>query len=183
MDVFEAIQQRISIRAYTSKPVEREKIEKILEAGRLAPSARNVEPWHFIAVTNAEKRKALSKGVYAKFVAQSPLVIVACGDKKASDDWYAVDVSLAVENMVLTAISEGLGTCCVGSFNEKDVKETLKIPDNYEVIVMIAIGYAGEKLDLSSKLLHLVRSRKTLSEVCSEETFGNKLIPQKIHED
>jgi nitroreductase len=71
----------------------------------------------------------------------------------------------------------------VGSFNEKDVKETLKIPENYEVIVMITVGYAAEKLDLSSKLLHLVRSRKTVNEVCSEETFGNKLIPQKVHED
>ena len=179
MDVFEAIQQRKSIRAYTDKPVEREKIEKILEAGRLAPSARNVEPWHFIAVTDKETRKALSKGIYAKFVAQSPLVIVACGDKKASDDWYAVDVSLAVENMVLAATGEGLATCCVGSFNEKDVKELLQIPENYEVIVMVAVGYAVEKLDLSSKLLHLVRSRKTLSEVASEETFGKKFVPQK----
>jgi nitroreductase len=183
MDVFEAIQERRSIRAYTDKPVEREKMEKILEAGRLAPSARNSEPWHFIVVTNAEKRKALSKGLYAKFVSQAPLVIVACGDKKASADWYAVDVSLAVENMVLTAINEGLGTCCVGSFNEKEVMKLLKIPDNYEVIVMLTIGYAGEKLDLSSKLLHLVRSRKTLSEVASEETFSKALVPKKVLED
>jgi len=183
MDVFEAIQERRSIRSYTDKPVEREKIEKILEAGRLAPSARNSEPWHFIVVTNAEKRKALSKGLYAKFVSHAPLVIVACGDKKASADWYAVDVSLAVENMILTAINEGLGTCCVGSFSEKDIMEILKIPDNYEVIVMLVIGYAREKLDLSSKLLHLVRSRKTISEVASEETFGKALVPKKVLED
>jgi nitroreductase len=183
VDVFEAIQERRSIRSYIDKPIEREKMEKILEAARLAPSARNTEPWHFIAVTNAEKRKALSKGLYAKFVAQAPLVIVACGDKKASSDWYAVDVSLAVENMVLTAISEGLGTCCVGSFNEREVKELLKIPNNYEVIVMLTIGYAGEKLDLSSKLLRLVRSRKTLSEVASEDVFGKPLVPQKVCED
>jgi nitroreductase len=183
MDVFEAIQERRSIRTYTDKPVEREKIEKILEAGRLAPSARNSEPWHFIVVTNAEKRKTFSKGLNAKFVSQAPSVIVACGDKKASADWYAVDVSLAVENMILTAINKGLGTCCVGSFNEKDVMEILKIPDNYEIIVMLAIGYAGEKLDLSSKLLRLVRSRKTLSEVASEETFGKALVPKKVLED
>jgi nitroreductase len=182
MDVFEAVQERRSIRAYQDKLVPREKMEKILEAGRLAPSARNVEPWHFIAVTDKEKREALSKGLYAKFLAQSPLVIVACGDKKASSDWYAIDVALALENMVLTAVSEGLGTCCVGSFNEKDVKEVLKVPDNFEVLVMLAIGYAREKLDLSSKVLHLMRSRKTLSEVASEETFGNPLVPQKVEE-
>ena len=126
MDVFEAVQERRSIRAYEDKPVEREKLEKILEAGRLAPSARNTEPWHFIAVTDKEKRKTLSKGKFAKFLTQAPLVIVACGDKKASPDWYAIDVSLAVENMVLTAVSEGLGTCCVGSFDEKEVRKRLK---------------------------------------------------------
>jgi nitroreductase len=63
-------------------------------------------------------------------------VIVACSDKKASPDWYAIDVALAMENMVLTAVSEGLGTCCVGSFNKKDIKTTLKIPEKFEVLVM-----------------------------------------------
>jgi nitroreductase len=179
MDVFEAVKARRSIRAYTNKAVPREVLEKILEAGRLAPSARNVEPGHFIAVTDEKKRKALAKGVFAKFVAQAPLVIVTCGDRKASSDWYAVDVSLAVENMILTAVSEGLGTCCVGSFDEQDVKSELKIPDNYEVIVMLTVGYAAEKLDLTSKMLNLVRERKTLSEVCSEEEFGKRLVPKK----
>lgn len=68
MDVFEAIQERRSIRRYEDKPVEREKMEKILEAGRLAPSAKNVEPWHFIAVTDLSKRKVLSGGTWAKFL-------------------------------------------------------------------------------------------------------------------
>jgi nitroreductase len=182
MDVFEAIQERRSIRSYTSQPVEREKMEKILEAARLAPSAKNGEPWHFIAVTNPDKRRALSGGTWAKFLTQSPLVIVACGDKKASPDWYAIDVALAVENMVLTAVSLGLGTCCVGSFTEKDIKTALKIPENFEVLVMVAIGYPSDKVDLSSKLLNLVRTRKSLSEVASEEEFGKHLIPQKIQE-
>jgi nitroreductase len=179
MDTYEAIQERKSIRAYQDKPVPRELIEKILETGRLAPSAVNYEPWHFISVTNTEKRKTLSKGLYAKFIAQAPLAIVVCGDKKASPDWYAVDASLAVENMVLAAVNEGLGTCIVGSFTEKDVKELLKIPDNFEVIVIIAVGYPREKLDLSSKLLKLVRNRKVLTEVASEETFGKPFVPQK----
>jgi nitroreductase len=63
MDVFETVQERRSIRAYQDTPIPREKLEKILEAGRLAPSARNIEPWHFIAVTDEQKRKALSKGL------------------------------------------------------------------------------------------------------------------------
>lgn len=182
MDVFEAIQERRSIRAYMDKPVPREIMEKILEAARLAPSARNSEPWHFIAVTSKEKRQVLSKGRFAKFVAQAPLVIVACGDKKASPKWHTIDVALAVENMILTATSEGLGTCCVGSFDQKDVKSALGIPENFEVLVMLTVGYPGQKLDLSSKLLRLVRSRKTLSEVASEETFGKRLISKKFSE-
>jgi len=99
MDVLEAIQKRRSIRAYLDKMVSEDKIEKILEAARLAPSAGNIEPWHFIVVTDAEKRKALSKGIFARFISEAPVVIVACGDKKASADWYAVDTSLAVENI------------------------------------------------------------------------------------
>ncbi len=182
MDVFEAIQQRRSIRSYQDTPVPRELLEKILEAGRLAPSANNKEPWHFIAVTNAEKRKDLSKGMWAKFLVQAPLVIVACGAKKISPDWYAIDVALAVENMVLTAVSEGLGTCCVGSFDEKEVKALLKIPKNFEVLVMLVVGYGGQKLDLSSKLLKIVRTGKSLSEVASLEEYGKRLIPEKIVE-
>ena len=115
----------VQFAATKTNPCPREHLEKILEAGRLAPSANNREPWHFIAVTDAEKRKALSGGhICQSSLAQAPLVIVACGDKKASPDWYAIDVALAVENMVLTAISEGLGTCCVGSFRKKTLKRS-----------------------------------------------------------
>ena len=180
MDVFEAVQERHSIRAYQDKPFPRETLEKILEAGRLAPSAKNIEPWHFITVTDAEKRKVLSKGMFAKFAAEAPVIIVACGDVKASPDWYAIDVALAVENMVLVATGEGLGTCCIGSFNEKEVKALLGVPDNFEVSVMLAVGYARDKVDLLSKLLRLVRTRKVLSDVVSEEEFGKPLVPQKI---
>jgi nitroreductase len=176
MDVFEAVQQRSSIRAYEDKPVPREKLERILEAGRLAPSARNAEPWHFIVVTAPEKRKTLSKGRFAKFVEQAPVVIVACGDKKASPDWYAIDVALAVENMVLTAVSEGLSTCCVGSFDEKEVHAAVDAPENFEVLLLLPMGYSKDKLDISSKL----RSRKTLTDVTSQETYGNKFVSQKV---
>jgi nitroreductase len=173
------VQERKSIRAYRDKPVPREKLEKILEAGRLAPSAGNIELWHFIVVTDSEKRRILSRGRYAKFLTQSPVVIVACGDKEASPNWYAIDVSLAVEDMVLTAQAEGLGTCCVGSFDEAKVKQTVKAPDNYEVIMMLAVGYPKGKLDVASKFLHLMRPRKSLSDVVSEETFGKPYVAKK----
>ena len=67
-------------------------------------------------------------------MAEAPVVIVACGDKKASPDWYAIDAALAVENMVLTAVGEGLSTCCVGSFDEKEVKEALESPRTWRFL-------------------------------------------------
>lgn len=175
MDVFDAVQKRSSVRAYTDEPVPKEKLDKVLEAGRLAPSARNTQPWHFVVVTDLEKRKILAHGTYAKFLTQSPVAIVCLGDKVASSDWYAVDVSLAVENMILVALEEGLGTCCVGSFDEAEVRQTVKAPDNWEVILVLALGYPKEKLDLSAKLLHTARPRKKLREVTSQETYGNPL--------
>ncbi len=178
MDVFEAVRVRKSIRAYQDTPVPREKLERILDAGRLAPSARNTEPWHFIAVTDTEKRKRLAGGLYAKFVAEAPLAIVVLGDKKASADWYDVDASLALENMVLTAVNDGLGTCVVGSFDEKDVKDLLKVPENFEVIALIAVGYPKEKIDLTGKLLRLVSTRKILTEIASEEEYGKPFVPK-----
>jgi nitroreductase len=180
MYVFQAIQVRHSIRAYLDKPISQEKIERLIDAANLAPSARNSQPWHFITVTDTEKRKALSKGLYAKFVAQAPLVIVACGNKKVSSDWYTVDTAFAVENMILAAVAEGLGTCCVGSFNEKEVADLLKVPDDFEVLLLVTVGYPKEKFDLTGKLTHLIRPRKLLSEVASVEEFGNKLVPKKL---
>jgi nitroreductase len=174
LDVFEAIQRRKSTRLYDTTPVPKETIEKLLEAARLSPSAKNIQPWHFIVVTNNEKRKALSKGLFAKFLGEVPAVIVLCGDEKASPDWYVVDVALAGENMVLTATSEGLGTCWVGSFEEKSVKEQLEIPDQMRVVALLAIGYAKEKEGIKRKILNLVQRRKSLGEIASWEMYGRK---------
>jgi nitroreductase len=173
MDVLEAVQKRRSIRAYDSTPIPDEKLKKILEAARLAPSAGNIQPWHFIVVIDKEKRKILAKGGrYAKFLKESPVVIVGCGDQKASPNWCMVDVAIAMQNMVLTATSEGLGTCWVGSFDEEQVKETLKIPKNFKVVALLALGYPRKKLDIQGKILHFIRRRKKLEKIVSLEEFG-----------
>ena len=176
MDVFEAIQKRKSIRAYEKTPVPEETVKKILDAARLAPSANNRQPWHFIVVTGSEKRENLSMGVFAKFLAETPVVIVACGDTKASPKWCSIDVSIAMENMVLAATAEGLGTCWVGSFDENQVKALLKIPENLEVVALLAVGYASEKESIAQKIIGLVRKRKTLDEITSFEEYGNRSI-------
>jgi nitroreductase len=174
MDVFEAIQKRKFNRSFEPTVVSKEALEKLLEAARFSPSAKNIQPWHFIVVTDAKKRKALSKGLFAKFLADTPAVIVLCGDQTASPDWYVVDVALAGENMVLAATAEGLDTCWVSSFDEKDVKALLGIPESLCVVALLAVGYAKEKISITAKVIHLIRRRKTLSEIASWEVHGQK---------
>jgi nitroreductase len=172
MDVFEAIHKRKSVRAYAATPIPKEVLERILEAGRVAPSASNKQPWHFIVVTDSEKRKVISRGSFAKFVAESPVVIVGCGDTEASPKWYMIDVSIALENMVLAATAEGLGTCWIGGFIEEDVKRLLEIPKGFKIVALLAVGYSREKLDVGRKLLKLVRGTKSLQEIVSSEKYG-----------
>ena len=172
MDVLEAIKTRKSVRAYDSRSIPNEILLRILEAGRLAPSAGNIQPWHFVVVSDVEKRKRLAQTRYARFLAESPVVIVGCGDQKASPRWYVVDVTIALENMVLTATNEGLGTCWIGSFSEDEIREMLKIPENFRVVALLAVGYSRKKLDLAGKLLHLIRRRKKLKKTASFEEFG-----------
>jgi nitroreductase len=178
MDTFEAITTRKSVRSYEPTPVPKEKLERILEAARLAPSAIRIQPWHFIVVTDAEKRKELSRGMFAKFLNEAPVVIVACGDTKASPDWCVVDVSIATENLVLAATNEGLGTCWVGSFNEEQVKMLLKIPEQFTVIALIAVGYGREKFSLTRSISAAVRGRKKLEDIASAEEYGKSYLPQ-----
>ena len=173
MDFSEVVVKRRSIRKFRGDVVPDEVLDRVLEAGRWAPSAGNSQPWHFIVVKNREKREALAKGGrYAKFLAESPVAIVGCGDQKASPNWYAVDVAIAMQNMVLTATAEGLGTCWVGSFSEERVKSLLKIPERYRVVALLALGYRREKLELTSKVLHFIRRKKSLEKIVSYDEFG-----------
>jgi nitroreductase len=167
MDVFEAVQTRRSVRAYLPKPVPKEALERILEAAHLSPSASNRQPWHFIVVTDEKKRKEIAKGgMYGGFIAEAPVVIVGCGDTKASSKWFAVDVTIALQSMVLTATAEGLGTCWVGSFDEDQLKGLLKIPEHFRVVALLSVGYPREAVKSP-------RKRKELSEIASLEEFGN----------
>ena len=173
MEVFEAIQNRHSARSYLPDKVQSEKLVKILQAARLAPSAGNIQPWHFIIITDQQMRKKLSKGRYAKFLVESPIVIVGCGDRLASPNWHIVDTTIAMQNMVLTATSEGLSTCWIGSFNEGQVKGLLEIPERFRVVALLALGYRREAMDLSGKVLHFFRRKKKLEKIASLERFGN----------
>jgi len=176
MDAIEAIMKRRSARSYRRDPIPMEKLRKVLEAARVAPSAENRQPWYFVVVTDQEKIKSISKtGRFASFIGGCPAVIVGCSDPKASPKWHVVDTAIAMENMVIAATAEGLGTCWVGSFDEGRVKELLKIPDRLRVIAMLALGYPKRKTDLTGALLHVLRRRKRLSEIVGLNEYGRPL--------
>ncbi|MBS7659600.1 MAG: nitroreductase family protein [Candidatus Bathyarchaeia archaeon] len=177
MEVFEAIQARRSVRAYEPEPIPMDVLSRVLEAARLAPSAENIQPWHFIVVTDAEKRRKLAEAPFAGFLKEAPIVIVGCGNQKASPKWFMIDVAIAMQNMVLAATAEGLGTCWVGSFKEDRVKELLKIPEDYRVVALLAMGYPRKRLDLQGSIIHLIRRRKKLEEIVSYEEFGGRKKP------
>ena len=165
MDVIEVIRKRRSIRSYADKPVEREKIERLLEAARLAPSASNRQEWRFVVVTDAGRRAALADAAnHQAFVAQAPVVFAACAESdghvmRCGQPSYPIDVAIAMDHMTLQAAAEGLGTCWIGAFYEEPVKKILGIPEPIRVVELMTVGYpAGPPGRLSrmpmDKLVH-----------------------------
>lgn len=151
MDVFEAINERKSIRNYKSTEIEADKLEKILESARLAPSAANRQEWKFLVVKDQDTRNRLVEAANGqKFVGQAPITIVACSTESerimpCGQHAYTVDLSIAVSFMILEAAELGLGTCWLGAFDEGKVKEILSIPEDIRVPAMFTLGYADEK--------------------------------------
>ena len=172
MDVQHAIQTRRSIRTYEPREVENDKLVKILDAGRLSPSAGNRQERRFVVVSDARKRKALSEAANNQsFVANAPLVIAACSVEteyvmKCGQPAYPIDTAIAVDHMTLQAVEEGLGTCWVGAFDEKKVKEILNIPDSVRVVQLLALGYPSVEPRPTS--------RKNLDEIVLREKWSIK---------
>lgn len=150
MDVSKAIRSRRSIRAYDPGEVEEEKLLRILESGRLSPSAGNRQERRFIVVRDARKRQLLSEAAKNQsFVAEAPVVIAACSVETdyvmaCGQPAYPIDTAIAVDHMTLQAVEDGLGTCWIGAFDEKKVKEILNIPDNVRVVQLLALGYPSD---------------------------------------
>lgn len=168
MDVFEAIKKRRSVRSYKPEPVPEDKLKRILEAARLAPSAHNAQDWKFVVVGDAKKRKELAKAAWQDFVGEAPVVIVLVSldpehIMSGGSPAYAVDLGIAGEHIALQAVEEGLGVCWVGAFNQEKVKEILNIPENYKVVALLPLGYPADKPG--------PKQRKSFGEVVSFENF------------
>lgn len=147
LDVMDVILSRRSIRQYEQKEIQTEVLNKILEAGRQAPSAANRQPIHFIVVTEDNIKKELSKGLFNRFIKDSPLTIVGCANTGArlTGKWSIVDTTIALQNMVIAAWTMGIGSCWIGDFKEEKVKELLQIPNKWKVVALIPFGYPAEQ--------------------------------------
>ncbi len=143
MDTFECIRKRRDIRSYLKKDVPDDVIRKIIEAGRLAPSAMNLQPWHFIVIKNKETLKQLDKFcISGRFIVDASFAIVVITEP--SNKWHEIDGARAVQNMSLAAWNEGVGTCWIGAIDRDKVKEKLHIPKNLHVLTILPFGYPEE---------------------------------------
>jgi nitroreductase len=169
MNVMDAIRQRRSIRTYADRAVEEEKLNLILEAGRLAPSAANRQEWRYVVVRDHDTRQKLMRAAKGQgFVGQAPVVIVACAETdnhvmSCGQLCYPIDVAISTDHMTLKAVEEGLGTCWVGAFYEAEVKEVLGIPDDVRVVDLLTLGYPAD--------IPPPRPRLSLSEIVHHEKW------------
>ena len=151
MNVIDAMRKRRSIRAWQNRPVEEHKLQAVLEAGRLAPSASNRQEWRYVVVRDPALRAKLAEAANnQKFVGEAPVVLVGCAKTdehrmSCGEPCYPIDVAISMDHMTLKAVEEGLGTCWIGAFNQAAVKKVLGIPDDVHVVELMPLGYpAGE---------------------------------------
>jgi len=156
--MLELIISRQSDRKYSDKPVEKEKLDRIIEAGRMAPSACNAQPWKFIVVTEPKLIEKIAEAASAKligmntFVSQAPVQIIVVREKPnmsskvggtiKNKDYSLIDIGIAAENICLQARAEGIGSCIIGWFDEKMLRKHLSIPKSKRVELIITLGYS-----------------------------------------
>jgi nitroreductase len=168
LEVFEAVRTRRSIRKYKDKPVEKEKLLKILEAARLSPSASNNQHWHFIVVIDKEIRERLFPAYNRDWFVKAPVVIVACStpskawSREDGEEYWKVDAAIAMQSMVLVAHELGLGTCWIAAFKEDKVKDALRIPEEVRPVALTPLGYPAEQKGP-------VKERKPMEEIVHYE--------------
>jgi nitroreductase len=157
MEFYEVIESRRSVRAYASEPVEDEKLDRVLNAARLAPSAANRQPVRFYAIRDTELRSRLLEAYSQQWFVDAPVIICACA--RPADAWqrgdgknYAdVDVTIAMDHLILAATAEGLGTCWIGAFKADKLREVLDLPEGLEPVAMTPLGYPAAKPSPTSR--------------------------------
>jgi nitroreductase len=174
MEYYEVIKKRKSMRKYKSDRIPDDVLNRILDAGRLAPSAKNYQPWHFIVIREPEMKKKVAVACRNQhFIAEADTIICGCALEKIA--WTRMgnymaswphDLTIAMEHMILAAASEGLGTCWIGAFDEKMVKDVLQIPEEVRVVALTPVGYPAE--------VPRERGRLELKDIVSYEKFKTR---------
>lgn len=172
LPVLDAIKNRGSIRSYKDKQIPTETLLSILEAGRLAQSADNRQPWQFIVVTDpAAKRRLAQVAGNQAFVGEAAAVVVCLANPEESApvgpfEGFLIDLAIAIENMALAAWDLGIGSCWIGAYNEGKVKELLNVPRSLRVVSLLTLGYPDEKPG--------PKRRKDLDEIVHYQKYGQK---------
>jgi len=174
LDVLEAISARRSIRAYRGDPIPEAKVLKVLAAATKAPSAGNVQPFKIVLVQGAAGREKLAKAAWDQnFVAEAPVAIVFLVDLNEASERYGsrgrelyslLDVGAAIENLLLAAQDNGLGTCWVGAFKEEEVARALNSPSYLRPVSIVSLGYASKQPK--------ERAKKSLDQLLVRESFN-----------
>ncbi len=171
MSVLEIIRSRRSVRRYKGDPVPEETLSRVLEAARLAPSAKNLQPWKFVVVRDRATKAALAKAAFGQtFMSEADVIIAACGYPERAyprqgsfmNSW-PIDLAIAFEHLVLQAAEEGLGTCWIGAFQEAEAKAALGVPDEVRVMAMTPLGWPAETPP--------PRGRKAMENIVSYERY------------
>jgi nitroreductase len=151
MSFIELAKKRYSVRNYQNTPVEEEKIIQVLEAGRVAPTAKNYQPFYFVVVQNEELKQKIAPVYSRDWIMQAPVLIVICGDHSKSwrradgKDHCDIDAAIAIDHMTLAAAELGLGTCWVCAFNAMQCHKILGLPPHIETIALLPLGYPAEE--------------------------------------
>ena len=169
MDLYEAIEKRCSVRSYQDRAVEEDKLQRVLTAGRDAPSARNRQQWKFVVVRDEGVRKQVAEAAEQPFLAEAPVIVAAVG-LTPDETMYCdvptdpVDCAIASDHLTLAAVAEGLGTCWIGHFKQDACRELLGVPSSAKIIELMPLGYpAAERKP---------KSRKPLDQVVCHDKFG-----------
>jgi nitroreductase len=169
MDVYDAIQQRRSVRKYEDRAIPQDVLERVLQAGILAPTGRNTQEWRFVVVRDLDTRKRLAEAAEQKFVASADVVVAVVSLDPVREMFCGiqagpVDCAIVIDHMTLAAVAEGLGSCWIGHFDQDKSREILDIPAPAKIIEMLVLGYPGDE--------PVEKKRKTLDELACWEKFS-----------
>lgn len=181
MDFLKLAQTRQSVRNYSNETIEKEKLERCLEAARLAPSASNSQPWTFVVVDEPALKEKIARETYSQLVSfnkfavqagaivvivmEKPKLIAQIGGAIKKKEYSLIDIGIAAEHFCLQAAEEGLGTCMLGWFNEEPIKSLLRIPHSKTIGLLVTIGYPSNQ-DIRDK------NRKSIDEFRKYNIYG-----------